>query len=52
MKAMSKALNFSRSVCDNGRGMFTTFLKYKLEKMEKKLMKVDTFFASSQFCSE
>ena len=52
MKAMSKALNFGKSVCDNGWGMFTTFLKYKLEEMGKKLVKVDRFFASSQICSE
>jgi len=52
MKAMSKTLNFGKSVCDNGWGMFTTFLKYKLEDMGKRLLKVDRFFASSQTCSE
>ena len=52
MKAMSQALNFGKSVCDNGWGMFTTFLKYKLEEMGKRLVKVDRFFASSQTCSE
>jgi len=52
MKAMSKALNFGKSVCDNGWGMFTTFLKYKLEEMGKRLVKIDRFFASSQICSE
>ena len=52
MKAMSQALKFGKSVCDNGWGMFTTFLKYKLEEMGKKLVKVDRFFASSQICSE
>ena len=51
MKAMSQALNFGKSVSDNGWGMFTTFLKYKLEEQGKKLVKVDRFFASSQTCS-
>ena len=51
MKAMSQALNFGKSVCDNGWGMFTTFLKYKLEDMGKRLIKVDRFFASSKTCS-
>lgn len=51
MKAMSQALNFGKSVSDNGWGMFVTFLKYKLEEAGKKLVKVDKFFASSQTCS-
>ena len=51
MKAMSQALNFGKSVSDNGWGMFTTFLKYKLEEQGKKLVKVGRFFASSQTCS-
>ena len=45
MKAMSQMLNFGKSVSDNGWGMFTGFLKYKLEEQGKKL------FASSQICS-
>ena len=51
MKAMSQAMNFGKSVSDNGWGMFTAFLKYKLEKAGKQLVKVDQFFASSQLCS-
>ncbi len=51
MKAMSQALNFGKSVSDNGWGMFVTFLKYKLEEQGKKLVKTDKFFASSQICS-
>ena len=51
MKAMSQSLNFGKSISDNGWGMFTTFLKYKLEEQGKKLIKVDKFFASSQICS-
>ena len=51
MRAMSQALKFGKSVSDNGWGMFTTFLKYKLEEQGKKLVKIDRFFASSQTCS-
>ena len=51
MKAMSRSLKFGKSVSDNGWGMFTTFLKYKLEEQGKKLVKVGRFFASSQTCS-
>lgn len=51
MKAMAQALNFGKSVSDNGWGMFTIFLKYKLEDSGKKLVKVGKFFASSQICS-
>ena len=52
MKAMSKSLNFGKSVADNGWGMFVTFLNYKLEEQGKKLVKVGRFFASSQTCSK
>ena len=51
MKAMAQSLHFGKSVADNGWGMFTIFLQYKLEEMVKKLVKVDKFFASSQICS-
>ena len=51
MKAMSQAMNFGKSVADNGWGMFTTFLQYKLEETGKQLVKIDKFFASSQICS-
>ena len=51
MKEMSQKLRFGKSVHDNGWGMFTDFLKYKLEDQGKKLIKVDKFFASSQLCS-
>ena len=51
MKAMSRCLNFGKSVSDNGWGMFVTFLQYKLEVSGKKLVKVDKFFASSQTCN-
>lgn len=51
MKAMSGTLNFGKSVSDNGWGMFTIFLQYKLEEAGKRLVRVDKFFASSQICS-
>ena len=51
MKAMSQALKFGKSVTDNGWGIFTTYLKYKLKDMGKQLVKVDKWFASSQTCS-
>lgn len=51
MKAMSQGLHFGKSISDNCWGMFTTYLKYKLEDMGKQLVKVDKFFASSQICN-
>ena len=51
MKAMSRSLHFGKSVSDNGWGMFTAFLKYKLEEQGKRLVKIDKFFASSQLCN-
>lgn len=51
MQAMSQSLNFGKSVSDNSWGMFTVFLKYKLEEAGKRLVKIDKFFASSQLCN-
>ena len=51
IKAMAQSLNFGKSVSDNGWGMFVTFLQYKLAYMDKQLVKVDKFFASSQVCN-
>lgn len=51
IKSMSQSFRFGKSVSDNGWGMFTAFLKYKLEEQGKRLIKVDKFFASSQICS-
>ena len=48
MQAMAQALNFGKSVSDNGWGMFTAFLQYKLEELGKRLVRIDKFFASSQ----
>ena len=52
MQAMAQSLNFGKSVSDNGWGMFTAFLKYKLKKLGKRLVKIDKFFASSQICRD
>jgi putative transposase len=51
MKAMQQALNFGKSVGDNGWGMFTRFLGYKLDGQGKRLIKVDKWFPSSKTCS-
>ena len=51
MRAMSQCLNLGKSVCDNSWGMFTTFLKYKLEEAGKTLVKIDKWFPSSKTCS-
>jgi len=51
MKDMSRALNFGKSVHDNGWGMFVTFLDYKLKEQGKVLIKIDKWFPSSKTCS-
>jgi len=51
MKSMSQVMNFGKSVSDNGWGMFVRMLEYKLEKVGKKLIKVNKFYPSSQICS-
>ncbi|QZT34806.1 transposase [Caldalkalibacillus thermarum TA2.A1] len=51
MKGMSQALHFGQSVHDNGWGLFTTFLQYKLAEQGKKLIKIDKWFPSSKTCS-
>ncbi|WP_410489249.1 zinc ribbon domain-containing protein [Bacillus changyiensis] len=51
MKGMSKALKFGKSVADNGWGMFTSFLHYKLKEQGKLLIKIDKWFPSTKACS-
>jgi putative transposase len=51
MKGMSQALNFGKSVSDNGWGMFTNMLEYKLTEQGKQLVKIDKWFPSSKLCS-
>lgn len=52
MKGMSRALNFRKSVADNGWGMFTSFLQYKLKEQGKQLIKIDKWFLSTKTCSK
>lgn len=51
MKAMGQCLNFGKSVSDNGWGMFTNFLGYKLLEEGKQLIKIDKWYPSSKTCS-
>ena len=51
MRGMSQALNFGKSVSDNGWGMFTNMLGYKLTEQGKQLVKADKWFPSSKICS-
>jgi len=51
MKAMSQALGFGKQVADNGWGMFTSYLEYKLFERGKCLIRVDKWFPSSKTCS-
>ena len=39
MKGLSQALHFGKSFHDNGWGMFSTFLEYKLKQQGKQLVK-------------
>lgn len=52
MHAMSQALNFGKSVADNGWGMFQRFLEYKLLDRGKQLIRIDKWFPSSKMCSD
>ena len=47
---MSQCLHLGKSVSDNGWGMFTVFLKYKLEWQGKPLVKIDKWYHSSKTC--
>lgn len=51
MKGMSRTLRLGKSVYDNGWGMFTTFLSYKLEEQGKQLVHIDRWFPSTKRCS-
>ena len=57
LKAMAKhkrggRFSFGKSISDNGWGMFTRMLEYKLEWQGKTLVKIDKWYPSSQLCSE
>ena len=47
MKEMSREMRFGKSVHDNGWGMFTDFLAYKMERAGKKLVRIDRWYPSS-----
>ncbi|MGL5961495.1 MAG: RNA-guided endonuclease TnpB family protein [Cetobacterium sp.] len=51
MRGMSGALNFGKSVSDNGWGNFTLMLQYKAMFCGKQVIKVDKWFPSSKTCS-
>lgn len=52
MKALlNKGFKNGKSTMDNGYGMFTSMLEYKLMWRGKHLVRVDKFFPSSQLCS-
>ena len=48
MKEMSQDSRFGKSVHDNGWGMFTDFLSYKLERAGKKMVRIDKWYPSSK----
>ena len=51
MKGLAQALHFGKSVSDNGWGMFTQMLDYKLSEQGKQLVKIDKWYPSSKTCS-
>ena len=52
MKQMSASkLKLGKGIFDNGWGMFTNYLKYKLEEQGKRLIKIDKYYPSSKLCS-
>lgn len=51
MKAISQSLHLGKSTMDNGWGMFTNFLQYKLEERGKYLVKVPWNYPSTKTCS-
>ena len=52
MKAIAnKDFGNGKATLDNGWGMFTTMLDYKMEERGKHLQKIDRWFPSSQTCS-
>lgn len=52
MKAMSQGLKLGKSIADNGWGMFTTFLKYKLTEQGKIVVVIDKWYPSSKRCND
>jgi len=50
MKKMSQEYNFGKTISDNGWGLFTNYLEYKLRDRGKHYVKIDKFYPSSQIC--
>ena len=51
MKAMSRSLNFGKSVMDDSFGSFRDMLAYKLSEQGKPMIKIGRFYPSSKRCS-
>ena len=51
MKEMAGKLKLGKSVGDDGWGMFTRFLDYKLTDAGKELIRINRWYPSSQICS-
>ena len=51
MKGISRSLNLGKATMDNGWGIFTSMLEYKLKDRGGHLVKVGKTFPSSQLCS-
>lgn len=51
MQGMAKAMHFGKSVHDNGWGMFTRMLEYKLADRGGKLIRISRWYPSSQRCA-
>lgn len=50
MKAMSQTLSLGKSTMDNGNGMFSVLLGYKLADRGKALVRIGKWFPSSKLC--
>ena len=50
MKKMSQEYNFGKTISDNGWGLFTNYLEYKLRDRGKHYVKIDKYYPSSQIC--
>ena len=53
MRSMAdKGFGNGKATLDNGWGMFTDFLEYKLKDQGKQLIRIDRWYPSSQLCSK
>ena len=52
MKKMAEESGLGKSIYDNGWGMFTNELAYKLDERGRVLVKIDRWYPSSKTCSE